>query len=109
MVDVDHFKKFNDKHGHQAGDQVLRDVASTLGKTVREMDLAARYGGEEFAVILPSTPLADAMLAGERIRAAIATSITKHGGVELQVTVSIGVAQISGDDTSATLIGRADE
>ncbi|HTU27151.1 MAG TPA: GGDEF domain-containing protein, partial [Pirellulales bacterium] len=57
MIDVDHFKKLNDKHGHQAGDQVLRDVAATLGTTVREMDLAARYGGEEFAIILPSTPI----------------------------------------------------
>ena len=75
MIDVDHFKKLNDKYGHQAGDQVLRDVAATLGTTVREMDLAARYGGEEFAVILPSTPLADAMSAGERIRAAIAKGL----------------------------------
>ena len=64
MIDVDHFKKLNDKHGHQAGDQVLRDVAATLGTTVREMDLAARYGGEEFAIILPSTPLADAVQRG---------------------------------------------
>ncbi len=77
MVDVDHFKKFNDKHGHQAGDQVLRDVASTLGRTVREMDLATRYGGEEFAIILPATPLADAILAGERIRSAIAMSVPR--------------------------------
>ena len=64
MIDVDHFKKLNDKYGHQAGDQVLRDVAATLGTTVREMDLAARYGGEEFAIILPSTPLADALQRG---------------------------------------------
>ncbi|HEX4142949.1 MAG TPA: GGDEF domain-containing protein [Pirellulales bacterium] len=108
MIDVDHFKKLNDKHGHQAGDQVLRDVAATLGTTVREMDLAARYGGEEFAVILPSTPLIDAVSAGERIRAAIAGGISRFGGTEMQVTVSIGVAQIGGGDTSATLITRAD-
>jgi diguanylate cyclase len=109
MIDVDHFKKLNDKHGHQAGDQVLRDVAATLGTTVREMDLAARYGGEEFAVILPSTPLTDAVSAGERIRAAIAKGISRFGGTELQVTVSIGVAQIETSESLATLISRADE
>jgi diguanylate cyclase len=109
MIDVDHFKKFNDKHGHQAGDQVLRDVASTLGSTVREMDLATRFGGEEFAIILPSTPIVDALGAGERIRAAIAMSVSRFSGVEMQVTVSVGVAQVGADDNSATLISRADE
>ena len=109
MIDVDHFKKLNDKYGHQAGDQVLRDVAVTLGTTVREMDLAARYGGEEFAIILPSTPLADALSAGERIRAAIAKGITRFGGAAIQATVSVGVSQIETGDDTASLISRADE
>ncbi len=110
MIDVDHFKKFNDKHGHQAGDQVLRDVAATLGTTVREMDLATRFGGEEFAIILPSTPIVDALgLPASEFRAAIAQSVSRFGGVEMQVTVSVGVAQVGADDNSATLISRADE
>src|SRR6185295_20304286 len=55
MADVDHFKKFNDTHGHQAGDEVLKGVAKTLKDTMREMDFVARYGGEEFAAVLPVT------------------------------------------------------
>ena len=96
MIDVDHFKKLNDKHGHQAGDQVLRDVAATLGTTVREMDLAARYGGEEFAIILPSTPLADALQRGRAdSRSHRHAESSRFGGTAMQVTVSIGVAQIA--------------
>src|SRR6185503_7619557 len=71
ILDVDHFKKFNDTHGHQAGDAVLTGVAATLRQTFREMDLVARYGGEEFAAILPVTNLTEALRAAERARAAI--------------------------------------
>jgi diguanylate cyclase len=108
MLDVDHFKKFNDTHGHQAGDQVLRDVAAALSQVTREMDLVARYGGEEFAVILPVTPLADALRAAERARAAIEASITRVAGADLRVTTSIGVGQISAGDTAEGLVQRAD-
>ncbi|MGH7140060.1 MAG: GGDEF domain-containing protein, partial [Pirellulales bacterium] len=72
MVDVDSFKKFNDTHGHQTGDEVLRLVAQVLRRTLREMDLAARFGGEEFAVLLPGTRLKDATTVAERLRAAVA-------------------------------------
>ena len=109
MIDVDHFKKLNDKYGHQAGDQVLRDVAADAWHHGCEMDLAARYGGEEFAIILPSTPMADALRAGERIRAAIAKGVTRFGGAAIQATVSIGVSQIGAEDDTASLISRADE
>ncbi len=109
MIDVDHFKKFNDTHGHQAGDQVLRDVATALSTTTREMDLVARYGGEEFAVILPVTPLADAGRAAERARSAVAASITRVGGTELSVTTSIGVGQIVPGENAERLVQRADE
>ena len=109
MVDVDHFKKFNDQHGHQAGDQVLRDVATALSKTTRDMDLVARYGGEEFAIILPVTSLPDALRASQRARAAVEASITRFGGADLRVTTSIGVGQISAGDTSERLVQRADE
>ncbi len=109
MVDVDHFKKFNDLHGHQAGDQVLRDVAKALSQTMREMDLVARYGGEEFAIILPVTSLADAAIAAERARAAVEASITRFAGNELRVTTSLGVSQIAAGETTERLVQRADE
>lgn len=105
MLDVDHFKQFNDEFGHQAGDGALLDIASTLRSVTRTADLCARYGGEEFAVILPATPIEGAMQMAERIRAAV------HHHVEQphDFTVSIGVAEM--DETSATaeaLIALAD-
>ena len=71
LLDVDHFKNFNDTHGHLLGDQVLQGVARVLQKSTRETDLVARYGGEEFAVILPETPPDAALEVAERIRRAI--------------------------------------
>src|SRR6185295_757566 len=70
MMDIDFFKKFNDTHGHQVGDEVLRQVAKVLGVQSREMDIPCRYGGEEFAVILPATEALKACKVAERIRAA---------------------------------------
>lgn len=108
MIDVDHFKKFNDQHGHQAGDEVLRGVAQVLKATMREMDLVTRYGGEEFAVILPVTNVAEAVRAAERARAAIAQSIFFFESTELQVTASIGVAQIMSNEPGGAMVKRAD-
>ena len=71
ILDIDHFKKFNDSHGHPAGDEVLRNVGKVLVKTARQMDLPCRYGGEEFAAILPSTDIQEARVAAERFRKAI--------------------------------------
>jgi diguanylate cyclase (GGDEF)-like protein len=92
VLDVDHFKKFNDTHGHLLGDQVLQGVARILGKSVRETDMVARYGGEEFVVILPETPAAAAVEVAERIR----RNIKNHpfwgrGQTPLEVTASVGV------------------
>ncbi len=95
MIDVDRFKRFNDIHGHQAGDQCLRTIARSLqSHTQRPGDLAARYGGEEFVVVLPSTGIRGAMLMAERIRAAIESEIMAMPGclAVASVTVSIGVA-----------------
>ena len=109
MIDVDFFKKFNDRHGHQAGDEVLRGVGQVLKATMREMDLVTRYGGEEFAVILPVTNVAEAVRAAERARAAIAESVFLFETTELQVTASIGVAQIVSNEPGGSLVKRADE
>ena len=97
MIDVDHFKAFNDTYGHQSGDDALCAVASAIGQAVRRPgDLAARYGGEEFAVLLPGTGEGSAALLAEVIHAAIAGLRIQHaGGAQGLVTVSIGVAAIT--------------
>jgi two-component system cell cycle response regulator len=94
MIDLDHFKQLNDRHGHQAGDQVLRHTADLVRKSIRRQDLAARYGGEEMTVVLPETPLDRAEVAAERIRAAIAGSELVWRGRAIKVTASLGVAGV---------------
>lgn len=92
MVDVDHFKSFNDRHGHQAGDQALRTVAQVIDSNIRRpADLAARYGGEEFAVILPHTDSPGAALIAEHIRSGI-EHLPRVAGEWRPVTVSIGLS-----------------
>ncbi len=109
MSDVDHFKNFNDAHGHPTGDEVLRGVAKVLRRKMREMDLVARYGGEEFAVILPGAGLSDAEKAALRACQGIEKSGFKHEGKELHVTLSFGVAEIRNQDDGMTLVARADK
>ena len=109
MLDIDFFKKFNDTHGHQMGDEVLRQVAKVLGVQSRDMDLACRYGGEEFGLILPATDAAKACKFAERIRAAIEESATVYDGKKLKVTCSLGVSAFMADDDAARLIRRADD
>ena len=93
MIDIDHFKKVNDSHGHPAGDQVLQAVAQALAKCVRPMDTVARYGGEEFAVVLPNCHTLFGIAVAERIRQTIQNmSIPLASGLLLSVTVSIGGA-----------------
>jgi two-component system cell cycle response regulator len=96
MIDVDHFKSVNDRFGHLAGDEVLRQLARCIGKEVRGSDVSARYGGEEFIVLLPGTGIAAGYLLAERIRAAVAAEpFELPAGTRLPVTVSIGVAEIA--------------
>lgn len=111
MLDIDHFKQFNDTYGHSCGDAVLKQVARTLRESVRPGDLAARYGGEEFCVLLPESDESRAMAVGERVRLAIESARTEYEGLSLQVTVSVGVAQYRpGIDISGrNLIDRADK
>lgn len=109
IFDVDHFKKFNDQHGHPAGDEVLRTVGRTLTRVVKSGDLACRYGGEEFAVILANTKAAEAQIAAERVRKAIESMPVEFGGQTLHVTASIGMAECQPGEEAAPLIRRADE
>jgi len=109
MIDVDHFKKFNDTHGHQAGDEVLRGVGAVLAKTMREMDMVARFGGEEFAVVLPATNLSEGRRAAERARRCIEESVFTFGKTQLRVNASVGVAEVIDVDNMGTLVKRADE
>jgi len=93
MLDVDHFKVFNDTHGHDAGDAVLRDVAHVLKRHTRTEDIACRYGGEEFLMVLPGCPLQDAYQKAEAIREAIAQlRVSAVGAGQSRVTASIGIA-----------------
>jgi diguanylate cyclase (GGDEF)-like protein len=110
MLDIDHFKHFNDEHGHQCGDAVLKNVAQVLQKLVRGEDIAARYGGEEFCVLLPDTDGQAAGFVAERIRSAVARSVVEYEGKRLSVTISIGVAQFQAttDYTAKVIIERAD-
>jgi diguanylate cyclase (GGDEF)-like protein len=97
MLDLDHFKAFNDRHGHLAGDQALRETADVLRHNARSVDILARYGGEEFAIILPETDLERAAHQAERIRSAVANHVFRFQETrqDYQVTVSIGVATIT--------------
>ena len=108
MVDIDFFKTFNDRHGHRVGDIVLRAVAQELEECMREMDLVARYGGEEFAVILPATTSSEARHAGERAREAIAGHEFRVGDQQMQLSVSVGIANAMNGDDAELLICRAD-
>lgn len=93
MVDIDHFKRVNDQHGHNVGDLVLQQVAQALAQCIRPMDTLARYGGEEFAIVLPACQTAYGQNVAERIRRAVDNlRIRIAPGRDIQVTVSIGGA-----------------
>jgi diguanylate cyclase len=110
--DIDHFKAFNDAHGHRVGDQVLRQVALTLKQCIKGRDVAARYGGEEFAVILPQTDLAGAQRVGDQIRKSISSKrirLKSSGETLGAITISIGATQFNPGEALATLVERADQ
>lgn len=111
MVDVDHFKHFNDTHGHDAGDAILRTVGRVLSEHVRSGDIACRYGGEEFALLLPGADDDVALDRAERLRSGIEGVTYVHLGVTLPtITASVGVATTSGNlTTPEALVRRADE
>ncbi len=110
MLDVDYFKKINDRHGHQAGDTVLKRLADVMRKVLRTVDIIGRMGGEEFAVLLPETDLQRATEVAERLREeAACAAVTLVTGMQLYFKVSIGVASLKGRDVDLnTLINKAD-
>ncbi|MBM4001143.1 MAG: diguanylate cyclase [Planctomycetes bacterium] len=109
MIDVDHFKKFNDTYGHQAGDEVLRSVARVLRDNVSSNAMVCRYGGEEFAIIFGGCDLTIASPAAERARAAIADSVVEFEGKQLRVSASGGIAQFRPNETVEAMVKRADD
>lgn len=112
IADIDHFKAFNDTHGHQVGDVVLKLVANRLKRSVKGRDTVARYGGEEFAVLLPRTTIRDAVEVADHLRGEIAKSrlVMRNRGQELgKVTLSIGVARYRVGESIETCFQRADQ
>ncbi|MGR9117694.1 MAG: GGDEF domain-containing protein [Gammaproteobacteria bacterium] len=112
VIDIDHFKRFNDTYGHLVGDKVLRFVGVTLKRCLKGRDMAARFGGEEFTVILPQTALTGAGTIAEQIRNAISLGSVKNkidGKNHDRITVSVGVAQFRMDELSNDLLQRADK
>ncbi len=111
VLDIDYFKSINDSHGHDAGDDVLREFAIRIRKSIRGIDLACRYGGEEFVVVMPETDLAVATMVAERLRRRIASEAfpIQQGARSIEVTISIGIATLGRDDNAASVIKRADQ
>ena len=108
IIDIDHFKSFNDEFGHPLGDAILKEVARVLEAAARHMDYVARLGGDEFAVLLPGSNLKEASLGAERLRSAISDNPLRHEGHEHAPTVSIGLAEAQLDDDPASLLKRSD-
>lgn len=110
MIDIDHFKKINDSHGHEIGNQALVHVALVIGGQIRKLDIVCRYGGEEFAVILPETDLHAAIPVAERIRCALAETPLQQDQLHLEITASLGLATYHPYSLSsvAELISQAD-
>jgi two-component system, cell cycle response regulator len=111
VLDIDYFKSINDTYGHDAGDEVLREFALRIRKSIRGIDLACRYGGEEFVVIMPETDVAAATSVAERLRRRIASEPFpfQQGARAVEVTTSVGIAALAGSDDAASVIKRADQ
>jgi two-component system cell cycle response regulator len=111
VLDIDYFKSINDSWGHDAGDDVLREFAVRIKKSIRGIDLACRYGGEEFVVVMPETDMAVATMVAERLRRRIASEPfpIQQGARTIEVTISIGIAALERDEDAAKVFKRADQ
>jgi two-component system, cell cycle response regulator len=109
LMDLDHFKRVNDTHGHPAGDFVLKKTAETVRETLRAQDIFARYGGEEFALLLPETTNDNAFTLAEKLRQKLASTVYEFQGKKIPVTMSIGLATLKASHVSFDdLVGEAD-
>ncbi len=108
MFDVDHFKKVNDTHGHDIGDEVLAEIASRLRETSRNHDMLVRYGGEEFLLLLPSASLSTAADIANRVRCRMQDTAIQVGALKLDIEISAGVAEYRHGESSSDLFRRAD-
>lgn len=108
MIDIDFFKKVNDTYGHASGDEVLRTAASVIKAQLRESDIPARYGGEEFAVLLPYTHIEEAVIVGERLRKAVEETPIFIDKKNINVTISMGLAEFGQEENGEELFKRAD-
>ena len=109
LLDLDHFKRVNDNHGHDAGDNVLIETAVRMKSMLRTPDMVARWGGEEFLIVLPNTPLDGALLAAEKIRSRIADTPFYINGQALRITASLGIAQSTHDCSTESLLRLVDK
>jgi two-component system cell cycle response regulator len=112
VIDIDFFKAVNDTHGHDVGDQVLKEFSRRIRKNIRGIDMACRLGGEEFVLVMPETNMAEAYVIGERLRMAISGQDFSVADIaeSLTITVSIGIAALEGaDDSADALLKRADK
>lgn len=108
MGDVDHFKRINDKYGHEAGDKVLTQIASVLSDALRMPDKVGRYGGEEFLVVFPHTTLAQARKIAERMRSEVQKSAVDLDTAQTEITISLGVTQFQKGEDLQQLLSRVD-
>jgi diguanylate cyclase (GGDEF)-like protein len=109
MLDVDRFKRVNDRFGHDAGDVVLQELAAVVRKVVRAEDIVARYGGEEFCILLPEMPYHDAEQVADRLRLAVRDCLLPEAAGVRQVTASVGMAYLQMGDDGPRLFSRADQ
>jgi len=110
MLDVDLFRRVNDRYGHLTGDEVLEKIATLIRRNIRNTDVAGRYGGEEFIILLPLADLSSAMVVAERIRSVIeSTEMKDSGGNVFAITVSLGLSSWEPAEDAHSLISRTDE
>ena len=109
IIDIDLFKAVNDTYGHKAGDKALKLIADQLRENLRGTDFLARYGGEEFTILMPETDLDSAIIAANKLREAVTAAKFHYQGVHVSISVSAGLAELTGDDTPEALFKRADK
>ena len=109
MADIDNLKHINDRHGHRAGDKVIKETSQRIKECIRQIDMAARYGGDEFAVILPNTEIEEATMVSDRIVDAVSHAPVCWQQIEIPLSISIGVGQYGVDSNPEDITSRSDE